>query len=285
METTQRTNVKPLLRWVGGKQKLTKKIVSMLKPVVSANPGSTYHEPFVGGGSVFFSLAPKNAQLNDMNSELMNFYNETKRDWRAVHNTFKSFPFDEGFYYALRAKDRDVEEWAKADPTYRAARFLYLNKSCFQGLWRVSAKTGCNNVPWGRRNPKLADVHAPSMETVSQALKDVELTNVDFEKALSACKTGDVVYLDPPYVRPETSTGSFTAYTSERFNEDDHKRIVTVCKSLDKNGVKFLLSNSDCKATRKMYRAFNTESVDVRRSVSAKSSSRVLAPELLVRNF
>lgn len=263
------------LRWVGGKRRLLDRIL----PLVPKYEGS-YYEPFVGGGSVMLTqLTTNDVNVNDVNSELINFYVTLRSNCEEVLNVYDTkFKNDEETFYKIRVWDRS-STFASIDPILRAARFLYLNKASFQGLWRVNSKKGYHNVPYSR--PKSIVLDREKIVEFVNAISNVKFSSMDFEEFLSNVKNSDFAYLDPPYV-PISKTSSFTGYTMGGF---DHERLRNCCRLLNDRGVKFLLSNSDCEFVRELYREFDITSIDVKRNVAAKKSSRGTVSEVLVKNY
>lgn len=264
----------PVLRWVGGKRQLRDRILS----VIPSYQGS-YHEPFIGGATMLMTQTDKQRFASDANAELINFYQQVQSDFEGVFQSFSSFENTEDHYYAIRAWDREPDFLTRCNPVDRAARFLFLNKTCFQGLWRVNNKKGYNNVPYSY--PKKINVNVENLSSFSHAVKNVKFTHMDFEQALKNAISGDFVYLDPPYI-PISKTASFTGYTINGF---DHERLKTACDELTTRGVKFLQSNSDCEMTRELYKTYDLSRVEVKRMVAAKNSSRGDVFELLIKNY
>jgi DNA adenine methylase len=267
---------KTFIKAVGGKTKLVPTIMQHV-PVFSGH----YHEPFVGGGAVFLALyeaerlAYGASVLNDANAELINAYSVVKSKTADLIRGLQSIKHSKETYYRIRESESTM-------PLGRAVRFIYLNKSCFNGLYRVNGK-GKFNVPIGSyKNPTLVEPEV--MQVWSEALKGVELYSEDFEKRLSAVKRGDFVYADPPYL-PRSKTANFTSYTVLKFDEKDHERLVQSLTDVHKRGAKFLCSQGDSDTIRQLYKAFTIVPVIVRHSVGASASSRGGVRELLIRNY
>jgi DNA adenine methylase len=261
----------PFLKWVGGKTSL----VPVLLDHVPAQY-RRYHEPFVGGGALFFALAPRRACLADSNAELIHAYTMVRDAVTAVLEALSRHVYERGHFEAVRALDPAV-----LAPAERAARFIYLNKTCFNGLWRVN-RAGRFNVPFGRyRNPGFHD--PDTLMRASEALRGAELRRAPFELSLERARPGDFVYLDPPY-DPVSKTASFTSYTPDAFDWPDQMRLAEACTQLDARGVAFLLSNSATPRIRKLYRRFEQRIVRAPRHVSCKGGGRGLVEELLVFN-
>lgn len=281
---TFQLSAKPFVKWAGGKRQLLSELEDRIP-----NSFVNYHELFVGGGALFYLVygrhnKSKRYVLNDVNAELMNVYCVV-RD--RVHELIdKLFNFQNShsqrFYYEIRARDRDPD-FVSADIVERAARFIYLNKTAYNGLYRVNAKSQFN-VPFGSYDsPNICD--EANLLLCSKCLQDTELLCGDFTRVLEHIQPRDFVYLDPPYI-PLSETSSFTSYTSDSFSIDQHLRLREFCDQVDELDAFFLLSNSDTKITREVYAGFaETESIPSRRTISAKVSGRADVSELLVRNF
>ena len=268
----------PLVRWVGGKTQLLPEILQRVPSDVA-----TYHEPFVGGAAVLLALSPARAHAADTNAELINFYQMSQEHPAAVCDAAERLHWDEQSYYEVRAWDRAADFLQAVSPVERAARFLFLQKTSFQGLWRVNSKRGYHNTPYG--HPKRYVIDRAQVERFSLEASNVSFACEDFEACLDRAEAGDFAYLDPPYV-PISPTASFTAYTVNRFTVADQVRLRDCCCRLDDRGVRFLLSNSDCADARGLYAdRFNVSTVPVRRNVAARAASRGLATEVLVSNY
>lgn len=263
----------PFVKAVGGKTFLAPEILRRLPAKIN-----TYYEPFVGGGAIFFALAAegrfKRAVIGDANEELMIAYEAITVNVEAVIRALKEHVYEEKHYYEVRAqKPRTMGS------INRAARFIYLNKTCFNGLYRVNRK-GEFNVPFGSyTNPTICDEE--NLRACSVALKRVTFTSLDFEKTVLVAKRGDAIYNDSPYV-PVSVTANFTTYTAGGFSLSDQERLRDVAKSLDARGVHVLLSNADTPLVRKLYRGFKIESVQAPRRVNSKASRRGNVGELLI---
>jgi DNA adenine methylase len=264
---------RPVLKWAGGKTQL-------LPEILRRAPGRirTYFEPFVGGGAVFFALAAEGrferAVLADSNPELVNVYQAIKADVNAVIRALLRFGHSEEEYYAIRdSKPRT--------PAGRAARTIYLNKTGYNGLYRVN-RSGEFNVPFGRyKNPNYCD--RENLEAVARVLADVEIEVADFEQTCARAERGDFVYLDPPYV-PLSKTSNFTAYDRHPFGLPEQQRLAALFGELHARGVRALLSNSFTPETEALYAAWQCEKVSVARMINSRSSGRGPVPELLVTN-
>lgn len=268
---------RPILKWAGGKSKLVPRILALLPERIS-----TYHEPFAGGAAVLFALASqarfKRAVLSDKNRELVDVYKAVKRDVEAVIRQLRHYEqrHCRDFYYATREQSP-----SKLDAIERAARLIYLNKTGYNGLYRVN-QSGQFNVPMGRyKNPTICDPER--LRAAARALKHVKIETNDFERASARAEKGDAVYFDPPYV-PLSKTSSFTAYHHEAFGDDEHERLAQAFARLTERGVSAVLSNSNTPLTRKLYAGFEVSQVLVARAINSKSSLRGEVSELLVSN-
>jgi DNA adenine methylase len=269
--TGEAEKASPFLKWVGGKASL----LTELHKHVPARL-RRYHEPFVGGGALFFSLAPRRAALSDSNPELVHAYRQVRDDVAGVLDQLSRHVYERPHFEAVRALDP-----LRLSASARAARFIYLNKTCFNGLWRVN-RSGRFNVPIGRyKDPRFCD--PATLLRASHALRDVQITHQRFEAALSRVGPGDFVYLDPPY-DPVSPTASFTAYTADAFTWEDQQRLATACIALNRRGVRFLLSNSATDRVRELYRHFEQRLVRAPRHINSRAEGRGHVDELLVFN-
>ena len=268
------------MKWAGGKRRLLKD----LSPLIPEHFGE-YHEPFVGGGALFFNLASRRnpepepwATLSDANRRLVRTYRAVRDapDRLLERLAQLATDHDKEHFYTIRALDPD----AFADDVEVAAWFIYLNKTAFNGLYRVNRK-GRFNVPIGRYDrPNICDPAA--IRSASTALQGAKIHNEGFEKVLERASPGDVVYFDPPYV-PASKTASFTDYTRDGFTLDDQARLRDVAAELKLRGVRVILSNSDVPVVRDLYRSgFDMSTVSCGRSINSKASARGRVGELLI---
>ena len=238
---------KPFVKWVGGKRQLLRQFRELgLYPPEDFNPmTNTYYEPFVGGGAVFFDLLPKNAELSDLNNELVTTYNVIKNNVDELIQSLQKHIYDKEYYLEVRAKK--VEDLSDVEV---ASRFIFLNRTGFNGLYRVN-KSGQFNVPFGRyNNPVICD--EDNLRRVSNALQDVTITNQDYKHVLKTAKSGDFIYLDPPYY-PINATSSFTSYTAEGFLEKEQTELRNTFVMLHEKGCFVMLSNSDTPFINELY--------------------------------
>ena len=266
---------KPFIKYCGGKARHAEQIAQRLPLQMD-----TYFEPFVGGGAVFFKLARANrfqkAILSDVSSELMNTWIVVQQD---VENLIKAlhkpqFKYNKKAYLKIRAQNPSI-----LNSVNRAARFIYLNKTCFNGLYRLNSK-GKFNTPFGKyENPVICDTD--NLRAVSTLLQNVVLLTGDFENACFNARLGDGAYLDPPYI-PSSKTSKFTSYTKEKFIEEDHVRLAQVFKLMGDRGCRVVLSNSDTLLTQKLYGQYDMDSYLGSRSVGGPVAYRKSAKEILV---
>jgi DNA adenine methylase len=269
--THLRAPARPLLKWAGGKRQLLEHIRRRLPEKIN-----TYFEPFVGGGAVFFALRRegrfKKAVLSDQNEELINTYRAVRDDVEGVIRALRRLPHSEEDYYRIRSSRPRL-------PSRRAARMIYLNRTGYNGLYRVN-RSGQFNVPFGRYiRPNICD--EGRLHEVSEALQGVHLEVADFGEVVSTCKTGDAVYFDPPYI-PVSSTARFAEYHKSAFGDAEHERLAVCYRDLSERGVAAVLSNSDTPRTREIFGAFSHEFVSARRNINSAGGGRGPTSELLV---
>ncbi len=242
-----------------------------------------YIEAFVGSAAVFFYVherfKPGKVVLSDSNKDLINAYQTVRDDVEKLIVLLEEHRRRHGkkYYYQVRALTPEI-----LTPTERAARLIYLNKTCYNGLYRVNPR-GEFNVPMGSyKNPRIFD--AESLRLVSESLKGVDIQVRRFEEYVGLARKGDFFYFDPPY-HPISKTSSFTSYTAGDFNAKDQERLAEVYRELDGKGCRLMLSNSDCDFTRTLYRGFRLETVRARRAINSKADGRGEINELLVLNY
>ena len=269
----------PVVKWAGGKRTL----LPELMPLIPAQ-WTTYVEPFMGGAAVLFAIAPQTAIVNDINSELINTYKIIRDDVESLVAELKSYENTEEFYYNIRNLDRDAEAFSRLSPLQLAARTLYLNRTCFNGLYRVN-KRNQYNTPYGKyKNPNF--VNEQTLRAASEFFnsRDITICNENFEDTMARAPEGAFVYLDPPY-DPLTVTSSFTSYAKDGFNREHQVKLKECCDLLTSRGVKFMLSNSATEFILDLYNDYNITLVNVRRNISANSDKRNVVQEVVVRNY
>lgn len=276
IEDRPRSACRPFLKWAGGKSQL---LPHLLRRV--PNSYNRYIEPFLGGGALFFALQPKSSYLSDCNPELMNCFEIVRSSVKELIQELGNYRYDKEQYYAVRALDRS-EDFSGLSPIKRAARLIYLNKTCFNGLYRVNSK-GHFNVPFGAYDdPKILD--ADNLVLCSLALTKTILKQASFEDVVDIAQPGDFVYFDPPYA-PLSDTSDFTHYAKDGFTDSAQELLLLVCLKLHQNGVKWMVSNSNVPLIRELYRGFNIEPVAASRSINSKAEKRGPVVELIIRNF
>lgn len=272
--------VSPILKWVGGKRQLIESIV----PLIPEH--TTYYEPFVGGGAVLFHTQPKKAVINDSNEELINIYQVIKEQPEELITLLESHRDrnSQEYFYEVRSLDRDKGEYAALTPAERAARIIYLNKTCYNGLFRVN-RAGEFNAPWGRyKNPNITN--ETTIRAMSRYFNGAKVTVYcgDYREALKGIRKGSFVYLDPPYM-PLSTSSSFTGYTAAGFGPQEQVELKRQCDLLNKRGIKFLLSNSCCDFIENLYQDYIVERVSAKRAINARADKRGAIDEVLVRNY
>jgi DNA adenine methylase len=274
MGRMQNNGVAPFLKWAGGKQRLLPQYTPFFPP---KDVIGHYYEPFVGSGALFFYWQPRPSTLADRNAHLIELYRVVQQNVEALIEALRPHQNDADYYYAIRAQDP-----ALLSPVERAARLIYLNKTCYNGLYRENSK-GKFNVPFGRyKNPKICD--APRLRAASRALQGVELVVGDFEAVTETAVAGDFIYFDPPYV-PLSTTSSFTSYSKHGFGLDDQKRLAQTVRRLTQKGVLVMLSNSSAPLIYELYQGCRLVEVQARRNINSKAHKRGPVKELLVLNY
>lgn len=273
---------KPFVKWVGGKRQLLVQFRRLnLYPPEKFNPVTgRYFEPFVGGGAVFFDLLPERGFLSDLNKELVTTYNVIKNDVEKLVISLKKHKTDKEYFLKIRVQDPN-----KLDDIFVASRFIYLNRTCFNGMYRVNSKGGFN-VPFGKyTNPLICDEN--NLRKVSKALKNIDIKHQDYKEVLKNAKKGDFVYFDPPYY-PVSKTASFTSYTSEAFLDKEQTELRDTFVKLHKRGCFVMLSNSDTPFINKIYsgiKGIRISKVQAGRAINSDASKRGKITEVLVTNY
>ena len=266
----------PIVKWVGGKRQL---MLELLKNMPETY--NRYFEPFIGGGALFFELQPQNGYISDMNEELINLYTVVRDDVYELIDALNKHKVSKEYFLKIRNLDR-TEKYNKLSDIEKASRFIYLNRTCFNGMYRVNSQ-GQFNVPFGNyKNPRIVD--AENLINCSNLLKNTEICCADFSKILNKVQKCDFVYFDPPYV-PLNETSSFTSYTKDGFDLDMQFKLRDVCDKLDSMGVMFMLSNSDTKLVNELYSNYEIKKVFASRAINANGSGRGKITEVLVRNY
>lgn len=271
---------KPFVKWVGGKRQLANQIISL-----APKKYNTYFEPLVGGGAIFFALEPQNAVINDSNSELMNTYKVIKDNPNALITFLQIHELknNEDYFYEIRSMDRN-KDYDSISDIEKAARTIYLNKTCYNGLYRVN-KSNQFNAPYGKyKNPVIVDYD--NILACSNYLNkaNVKIFDGDYKNVLTLANKDDFVYLDPPYL-PISKTSSFTSYTANNFNLDEQIELKNQCDRLNEEGIRFLLSNSYSEIIMELYKDYEIIIVNARRVINSDPSKRGEIREVLIKNY
>lgn len=272
--------VMPVLKWVGGKRQLLPDIIKLLPSNISR---LNYVEPFIGGGAVLFHLQPKKAIINDFNKELINVYSVIKNNVDELIKELAQYKNEEEFYYSIRNLDRQ-EGFKEMSDIKRASRVIYLNKTCYNGLYRVN-NAGEFNTPFGRyKNPNI--VNEPTLRAVHSYLNenDIVINSGDYSLILQDLPKNSFVYLDPPY-HPLTESSNFTGYIQGGWNKEDQIRLREYCDMLTKNKISFLLSNSCTAFIKEQYQNYNIQVVQASRSINSVATKRGNVEEVLITNY
>jgi DNA adenine methylase len=267
----------PFLKWAGGKRQLLGQIEENLPKKFDK-----YIEPFVGGGALFFYLLPERAVLIDTNNELVNTYLIIKNRVKDLIKSLKKHKNEKDYYYEVRNIDRNYEEYQKFSNVEKASRTIFLNRCCYNGLYRVNSK-GQFNVPFGKyKNPKFCDEE--NLLAVNRVLQQAEIIAGDFEKCLEFAKLNDFVYFDPPY-QPISETANFTSYTKENFSKEDQLKLFKTYQKLDERGCKVMLSNSYNDFIMNLYQQYKIKYVSAKRAINSDANGRGEIRELLIINY
>ena len=277
---TEFKQAKPFLKWVGGKRQLINELLKGMPEKIHS-----YHEPFLGGGALFFELAGqkrfKKAYLSDLNPELINAYVIVQTQVEDLIKSLKKHEHSKEYYYRLRSVDPKT-----LDDVARASRLIYLNKTCYNGLYRVNSK-GQFNVPfWSYKNPKICDEE--NLRLCAEALKNVSIRRQSFDAVLRSAKRKDFIYFDPPY-HPVSKTANFSSYEKSGFGEVEQRQLKDAFVELDRKGCFVMLSNSYSDFTLELFKHYRMkkqlQKVHATRAVNSKSSARGAVREIIVRNY
>ena len=271
--------VMPVLKWVGGKRQLLQTLIPMLPKKITS-----YCEPFLGGGAMLFHLQPKKALINDINANLILVYEVIRDDVENLINALSKYQNDSETFYAVRDLDRDKIKYAALSEVERAARIIYLNKTCYNGLYRVN-NAGEFNTPFGSyKSPNI--VNAPVLKAVSKYFNsaDITITSLDYSEVLTSITPKTFVYLDPPY-DPVSDTANFTGYVKGGFSREDQIKLRDCCNDLNERKIKFMLSNSATDFIREIYANYNITTVNAKRAVNSVASKRGDVEEVVIRNY
>lgn len=272
---------KPFVKWAGGKRSIINKLIKL-----SPEEFDTYYEPFVGGGAMLFELSPKKAVINDYNEELMNVYKCIKEEQKfiAMCNELNKHEANhsEEYYYEIRNLDKNKKKFNKLADYKRAARTIYLNKACFNGLYRVNSKNEFN-VPSGKKT-KVNTYDGVNLGIIYSFLNfnDITIQSIDFEESVKEAKRGDFIYFDPPY---DSDTSTFNSYTENGFGKEEQKRLAKVFKELDKKGCYVMLSNYNTSLVKEMYKDYHFNYIEAQRNIGAKAKNRGKVEEVIITNY
>lgn len=295
-----KTIAKPFIKWVGGKGQLIEQLEAKLPADFDNWDNATYIEPFIGGGAMLFYMLQqhpniKRAVINDINPDLITCYRTVRdnveqlipalRDIQAEYHALSDMEAKREMFMAVRQCYNEKN----LDPIENTVKFFFLNRTCFNGLYRVN-KRGLFNVPWGKyMQPQICDEN--TLRTDSELLKRVEILEGDFEDTLPYAQGNTLFYFDPPY-RPLSDTSSFNDYTKDAFNDESQVRLKEFCDQVDVDGHSFMLSNSDCKGKNEadnffevLYAKYSIDRVMASRNVNANGAKRGKISELLIRNY
>lgn len=271
--------ITPVVKWVGGKRQLLDDIVPLLPKQITS-----YCEPFLGGGAVLFELQPNTAIVNDINTDLIQMYEVIRDNVDELIEVLGKHINDEEHFYSVRDWDRNKKKYEQLTKVERAARIIYLNKTCYNGLFRVN-NAGEFNTPFGHyKKPEI--VNAPTLRAVSDYFQKATLTfsSVDYEEVLTKISKETFVYLDPPY-DPVSDTAKFTGYAKGGFDRTEQLRLKECCDTLDKCGIKFMLSNSATDFIKEQYSSYNITIVKAKRAVNSNAAKRGHVDEVIIRNY
>ncbi len=275
METGESPPARPFLKWAGGKRRLLAQYAPLLPNEVRG-----YYEPFLGSGAMFFFLRPRlrgGVFLSDRVGELIATYRAVRDGVEGVIRRLRRHAYDRDHYYRVRAQNPK-----RLSPAGRAARFIYLNRTGFNGLYRVNRR-GEFNVPFGRyKNPTICD--AEGLRAASAALAGAEVEAGGFPALPGRVRPGDFVYLDPPY-HPLGETSNFTAYTPDGFGDGKQRQLAEICRALDGKGARFMLSNSDTPLIHSLYKGFCITRAFAARAINSNPARRGKVSELVIRNY
>ena len=271
--------VAPVLKWVGGKRQL----LDVLVPLVPKSY-TVYCEPFLGGGALLFKLQPNTAIVNDINEDLIGVYEAIRDDVDTLIKVLGEHENSSEHFYKVRDWDRDKDQYSKLSNTEKAARTLFLNKTCFNGLFRVNNAGEFNSSFGNYRNPNI--VNSPTLKAVSQYFNTAKISFSagDYKEVLDKLPKGAFVYLDPPY-DPVSNTANFTGYSKGGFDRSEQIRLRECCDKLNERGVKFMLSNSATDFIKEQYSAYNITVVKAKRAINSVAAKRGDVEEVVVRNY
>jgi DNA adenine methylase len=267
----------PFIKWVGGKRQLISQLIPFIPKAFN-----NYIEPFVGGGALYFYLLPEKSILIDNNPELINCYNVIRNNVEDLIQSLKKHKNEKEYFYQVRDLDRDINNFEKMNDIEKASRTIFLNKTCYNGLYRVNSKNQFN-TPFGRYdNPTICDDE--NLRAVSIVLKGSKILLDDFEKVLNFAEKDDFIYFDSPY-DPLSQTANFTSYTKDNFGKIEQERLNAVFIKLDKKKCKILLSNAYTDFIKELYKDYTIHTLYANRAVNSDATKRGKIKEILISNF
>ncbi|MGN1034509.1 MAG: DNA adenine methylase, partial [Oscillospiraceae bacterium] len=271
----------PLLKWVGGKRRLSNTIVKLMPSNIKQ---LLYYEPFLGGGAVFFNLKPDTAVINDINEELINVYLCIKNNPKELIESLKKHKNTAEYFYEIRALDREPNFFMLSD-IKRASRFIYLNKTCFGGMYRVNKLGYMNSAFANYDSPIICD--EDSIFRMHEYLNsyDIVIKNDDYKKVLDNLPADSFVYLDPPYFGEDKKF--FTGYTLTGWSREEQLKLCDICSKLHQRKIKFILSNSNTDFIKELFKDYNMHKVHLQKAIARLSHSKIgnSAEELLIMNY
>lgn len=276
---TKNQLVAPVVKWVGGKRQLLPEITPLLP-----NRITSYCEPFLGGGAVLFSLQPSRVIVNDINADLITVYKVIRDNVNELIESLEQHQNTSEYFYSIRDKDRDKVVYDSMTDVEKASRLIYLNKTCFNGLFRVNS-SGEFNSPFGYyKNPNI--INAPTLRAVNKYFNTahIDFYHEDFAATLDRVGKGTFVYLDPPY-DPVSDTASFTGYNKGGFDRAEQIRLKQCCDVLNAKGIRFMLSNSATEFIQELYKDYKINIVKAKRAVNADANKRGAVEEVIIRNY
>lgn len=262
----------PFLKWAGGKTQLLNELIKRVPAKYNV-----YFEPFIGGGALYFAIAPDEAVIADINDDLVNAYLVVRDNPDELLEALSKYKNEKDFYYSVRSQDQN-----KLSEVERAARLIYMNRTCFNGLYRVN-KSGQFNVPFANyKNPNF--IQTDRILAASEVLQNTDVHKAGFDKVLAEAKAGDFIYLDPPYY-PKDVYSDFKRYNKEQFHTNDHERLAELYNELTERGCLVMLSNSDTPFTRELYKKWRVDTVYAKRLINRDASKRGEVTEIIVTNY
>ncbi len=263
---------KPFIKWAGGKTQLLGELISRVP-----RSYNVYFEPFIGGGALYFAISPDEAIIADINEDLINAYIIVRDSPDELIEALSKYKNEKVYFYEIRSQLQE-----NLSPIERAARLIYLNRTCFNGLYRVN-KSGQFNVPFaGYKNPNIAQTD--KILAGSEALQNTDIYHAGFDEVLKKATTNDFIYLDPPYF-PKSVYSDFKRYNKEQFHKEDHERLAELYDNLSNRGCKVMLSNSDTPFTRELYKKWRIDTVYAKRMINSDASKRGEVTEIIVTNY